>query len=77
MSDKISLREAKAKVKALGFSLTKSGSDYRLAPLGVSPGIAENQAHYTSDLADAIGTAQAEHRRARLKAMPASSTLVH
>jgi hypothetical protein len=59
----VSFAEAKATVRALGFSLTKRDGEYRLAPLSVAPPERENFACYTDDLDDAIGTARAEAAR--------------
>lgn len=50
--------EAKAIARSLGFSLSYRNGEYRLAPRGTTPSIAEAQAYYTDDLGDAIDTAR-------------------
>jgi hypothetical protein len=60
---KITLATAKKAVRALGFSLTKTDGEYRLAPTEGTPARKEAQAHYTNDIEDALGTALVEFKR--------------
>jgi hypothetical protein len=57
------LADARAAVRALGFTLSRRDGEYRLAPQAGRPSVKEAQAHYTDDIDDAIGTAQQEARR--------------
>jgi hypothetical protein len=59
----MTLRDAKILTAPLGFTLTRRGDEYRLAPRGLMPAEAEAQAYYTHDLADALATARAEYAR--------------
>lgn len=56
---RLTIAQAKAIVKPLGFSLNRtSAGDFRLALWPVaSPAAAEADAYYTDDLADAVATA--------------------
>lgn len=55
----MTISEAKAKCRALGFSLRKKDGEYRLNLVSGT----EATAYYTNDLDDAVGTALAEHNR--------------
>ena len=61
----MTLSEARKIIAPIGFKLTFNSdyNEYRLVP----PNGGEKQAYYTDDLQDAVGTAQAEHRRAEAK----------
>jgi hypothetical protein len=56
--DIMTLAEAKALVRPLGFTLTRRDAEYRLAPVDGTPASREAAAYYTNDIEDAIGTAQ-------------------
>lgn len=55
----MTISEAKAKCRALGFSLRKKDGEYRLNLVGGT----EATAYYTNDLDDAVGTATMENAR--------------
>lgn len=58
---KMTMQQARTVCRDLGFSLRRTEwSEFRLAPLGTTPAVAEAQAYYASDLADAIDTARYE-----------------
>lgn len=59
----MSLQNAKAAARTLGFTLSKRDGEYRLAPVNGTPDQKEAQAHYTNDLDDALGTARLEYAR--------------
>ena len=53
---KTTLATAKKELAALGMSLRKSEGEYRVTFRGVKPGRAEDVAHYTDDIDDAVAT---------------------
>jgi hypothetical protein len=57
----MNLRQTKALVATLGFTLSKRDGEYRLAPRGLPPDQTEAPAYYTNDLDDALATARAEY----------------
>jgi hypothetical protein len=59
----VTLATAKILARSLGFSLSKRDGEYRLAPLGKTPAVAESQAYYSGDMADVLATARAEFAR--------------
>lgn len=55
----MTLAQAKAKLRAIGYVLSKRDGEYRV----VRKGGPEAQASYTDDLDDAVSTAEWEHAR--------------
>jgi hypothetical protein len=60
----MTLVQAKATLRALGFTLSHRDGEYRVAPIDGTPAQKEARANYTDDLDDAIGTARHEAARA-------------
>lgn len=56
----MTIKQAKATARALGFKLTHEDGEFRVCPIGGH----EGQAYYTDDLDDAIGTARWMSERA-------------
>lgn len=55
----LTLAEARARLRAIGWTIYKQDGEYRINPKGAS----EESAYYTTDLADAMLTARAEQQR--------------
>jgi hypothetical protein len=72
----MTLAEAKALVRPLGFTLTRREAEYRLAPIHGTPASREAAAYYTNDIEDAIGTAQFAATLAAYQADPSGDETV-
>ena len=50
------LKQTKGQANRLGYSVTKKHGEFRLAPLGVLPRLAEDRAYYTDCIKDVRDT---------------------
>lgn len=65
----MTLKNAKAMLRALGYTLSHRDGEFRVAPMDGTPDSREARAYYTDDLDDAIATVRCE--LARKPAAPA------
>lgn len=56
--------QAKSTLRALGYTMTVTDGEFRIAPVAGTPAQKEAQAYYTNDLGDAVSTARQEMARA-------------
>ena len=73
--DRVTIKTARAQLADIGYSLRHMDGEFRVAPKGGSEEHREVRAYYTTDLADAVGTAKAERSRAVLLEGALTATL--
>jgi hypothetical protein len=73
--DKLTLKTARGQLGEIGYGIRHMDGEYRVAPKGGDEAQREARAYYTTDLADAVGTAKAERSRAVLGEAALTATL--
>lgn len=73
-AERLTMKAARKQLAAIDYSLLRVDGEYRVAPKGGTAAHRETRAYYTTDLADAVGTAKAERSRAVLRDGAACAT---